>query len=139
MTRYTKNAEGHYLIKGHKYEILEGSRAQVHHGTAYKTSGGLTKEHLLQNKNGRIVSKKKHTTAKREKRLVRAGYGTKKGHFGAVKIHNSSKKSRSMKGGKYTQSLNSSPEEVTATHNTSVDLAQTAGKRRRGSRSRRHH
>jgi len=86
MTRYTKNAHGHYLIHGHKYEVLEGSRAQVLHGTAYKTSGGLKKSELLQNKNGRIVSKKKHFTAKKEKRLVKAGFGTKKGKFGYVKI-----------------------------------------------------
>jgi hypothetical protein len=49
----------------------------------------------MKNKSGRIVSKTKHTTAKREKRLVKHGYGTKKGHFGAVKIG----KSRKMKGG----------------------------------------
>jgi len=102
MTRYTKNAHGHYLIHGHKYEILEGSRAQVMHGTAYKTSGGLKKQDLLQNKNGRIVSKKKHATAKKEKRLVKAGYGTKKGHFGAVKIGTRSRRhrgSKKMRGG----------------------------------------
>jgi hypothetical protein len=93
MTRYTKNAHGHYLIKGHKFEMLEGSRAQVVHGTAYKTSGGLKKQDLLQNKNGRIVSRKKHLTAKKEKRLVKAGYGTKKGKFGFVKL-NGTKKQR---------------------------------------------
>jgi hypothetical protein len=97
MTRYTKNAHGHYLIQGHKFEKLEGSRAQVVHGTAYKTSGGLTKSQLLMNKNGRIVSRKKHVTAKKEKRLVRAGYGTKKGKFGFVKIGKS--KSKKMRGG----------------------------------------
>ena len=86
MTRYTKNAKGHYHIHGKNFEMLEGSRAQVWHGTAYKTSGGLTKPHLLQNKNGRIVSKAKHSTAKKEKRLIKAGYGTKKGQFGAVKL-----------------------------------------------------
>jgi hypothetical protein len=49
------------------------------------------------NKNGRIVSRKKHVTAKKEKRLVRAGYGTKKGKFGFVKIGKS--KSKKMRGG----------------------------------------
>ena len=96
MTRYTKNAHGHYHIHGKNYEMLEGSRAQVYHGTAYKTSGGLKKPEILMNKNGRIVSKKKHTTAKKEKRLVKAGYGTKKGKFGFVKIGQSKK----MRGGK---------------------------------------
>jgi hypothetical protein len=86
MTRYKKNSSGHYLIHGHKYEMLEGSRAQVVHGTAYKTSGGLKKHELMKNKNGRVVSRKKHLTAKKEKRLIKAGYGTKKGKFGFVKI-----------------------------------------------------
>lgn len=62
-----------------------GSRAQVWHGTAKKTSGGLTKSHLFMNKSGHIVSKAKHFTAKKEKRLLKHGYGTKKGVFGFVK------------------------------------------------------
>jgi len=86
MTRYSKNANGHYVIKGKSYERLMGSRAEVWHGTAYKTSGELCKSHLMQNKHGRIVSKAKHETAKKEKRLLKAGYGTKKGHFGFVKV-----------------------------------------------------
>ena len=36
-----------------------GTRAQVMHGTAEKTKGGLTKAHLKYNKYGRIVSKRK--------------------------------------------------------------------------------
>jgi hypothetical protein len=90
------------MIQGHKYEMLEGSRAQVMHGTAYKTSGGLKKCDIMMNKNGRIVSKKKHVTAKKEKRLVKAGYGTKKGKFGFVKIGKhgkQSRKSKKMRGG----------------------------------------
>jgi hypothetical protein len=67
------------------FEQNIGSRAQVWHGTAKKTSGGLTKNHLLKNKHGRIVSKKMHNTAKKQKRLVKAGYVTKKGHFGFIK------------------------------------------------------
>jgi hypothetical protein len=39
-----------------------GSRAQVMHGTAEQTSGGLTKTDLKYNKSGRIVSKKKSQT-----------------------------------------------------------------------------
>lgn len=87
-----RQADGFYHIKGKKYEILEGSRAQVHHGTAYKTSGGLVKSDLLQNKHGRIVSKSKHNTAKKENRLKKAGYFTVKGKFGAIK--KTSKKGR---------------------------------------------
>lgn len=62
-----------------------GSRAQVMHGTAHHTSGGLTKKDLKMNKWGRIVSRKKSMKAKKDKRLEKAGYKTKKGKFGAVK------------------------------------------------------
>lgn len=34
-----------------------GSRAEVFHGTAMKTSGGLTKRDLMQSQDGRIKSK----------------------------------------------------------------------------------
>ena len=72
-----------------------GSRAQVMHGNAKQTGGGLKKKDLKYNKQGKIVSKKMSTMAKKEKRLQKAGYTTKKGQFGAV---------RTMRGGnsKYT-------------------------------------
>ena len=77
-----------------------GTRAQVWHGTAKKTSGGLTKAALMMNKHGRIVSRKKHNTAKREKRLVKAGFLTKKGHFGFIKKGSRGRgRSRKMRGG----------------------------------------
>jgi hypothetical protein len=99
MTKYSKSASGKYVIQGKSYEILMGSRAQVWHGTAYKTSGGLTKNNLMQNKAGRIVSKAKHSTAKRERRLVKAGYGTKKGKFGFVRMGKTGKRmSRGRRG-----------------------------------------
>ena len=41
--------------------------------------------YLLMNKWGRIVSADKHVTAKKEKRLEKAGYFAKKGKFGYVK------------------------------------------------------
>ncbi len=63
-----------------------GSRAAVMHGTAHHTTGGLTKSHLKYNKWGRIVSVRKSATAKRDRRLAKAGYTAKKGKFGAVKI-----------------------------------------------------
>ncbi len=62
-----------------------GSRAEVWHGNANHTSGGLTKKNLLKNKWGRIVSARKHKTAKKEKRLEKAGFFAKKGKFGVVK------------------------------------------------------
>ena len=62
-----------------------GSRAQVMHGTAKHTSGGLTKKDLKYNKQGKIVSKKLSRRAKKEKRLSKSGYTTQKGSFGAFK------------------------------------------------------
>jgi hypothetical protein len=67
------------------HEQAVGSRAQVMHGTAHHTSGGLTKADLKMNKWGRIVSRKKSAKAKKEKRLEKAGYKTRKGKFGVVK------------------------------------------------------
>lgn len=85
MTKFSRTSTGKYSVAGKTYELLIGTRAQVWHGTAYKTTGGLTHSDLMKNKSGRIVSKAKHNTAKREKRLVKAGFYTKKGHFGFVK------------------------------------------------------
>ncbi len=92
-----------------------GTRAEVMHGTAKKTSGGLKKEDLMYNKAGRIVSKDKHFTAKKEMRLLKHGYGTKKGKFGFVKVaakKGSRSKSRKMKGGNGMGQL--SPADVNA-------------------------
>ena len=103
MTKYSRTSTGKYSVSGRTYEMLIGTRAQVWHGTAYKTTGGLCKSDLMQNKAGRIVSKAKHHTAKKEKRLVKAGFLTKKGHFGFIKNGKSMKKgrkgSRKMRGG----------------------------------------
>ena len=78
-----------------------GSRAEVFHGTAKHTSGGLEKKDLLQNKHGHIVSRRKHNTAKKENRLKKHGYTAKKGKFGAVRLDGknmkSSRKSRRSK------------------------------------------
>lgn len=62
-----------------------GSRRQVWNGTAKRTSGGLTKSDLMMS-HGRIVSKSKHFSAKKEMRLLKYGYGTQKGKFGFVKV-----------------------------------------------------
>jgi hypothetical protein len=73
-------------------------------GTCHHTPGGLTKKHLKYNKHGRIVSRKKSLKAKKENRLVKAGYIAKKGHFKLFKKGDANK-SRKMKGGKFTSSL----------------------------------
>ena len=59
-----------------------GSKLQVFNGSAKHTSGGLTKSDLVQNKHGRIVSRKKMMQGKKAlKYLTRKGYKAKKGTF----------------------------------------------------------
>ena len=108
------------------FEQTTGTRAQVWHGTAKKTSGGLTKTALMMNKHGRIVSRKKHNTAKKEKRLVKAGFLTKKGHFGFIKKgtrRHRSRKGRKMRGGDMDEDSDSDEE-----------METMGGRRRRGMR-----
>ena len=68
-----------------------GSRAQVMHGTAKRTSGGLTKKDLKYNKRGEIVSKKKSANMKKG--------STWKKRFGnkLAKPFESSKKTRKVR------------------------------------------
>lgn len=59
-----------------------GSKAQVWHGSAKHTSGGLTRKDLMKTKRGRIVSKKKHAIGlRRIKSLRKLGFKAKKGTF----------------------------------------------------------
>ena len=76
-----------------------GSRAKVWHGTAKRTSGGLKKNDLMINKHGRIVSKKKNKSAKKDKRLEKAGFKPVKGKFGFVRTNLSRKRKAKMGGG----------------------------------------
>jgi len=65
---------------GHKMSI--GSKAQVFHGSAHHTRGGLTRKDLMKNKRGKIVSRRQAKAGKRAyTRLVKAGYKPKKGQF----------------------------------------------------------
>jgi hypothetical protein len=96
MKRPARESDGLYHIKGKTYKLLRGSRAQVWNGTAYKTEGGLLKSALLKS-NGRIVSAKKHKTAKKELRLQKYGYFAEKGKFGFVKKSVSRKQRKSSK------------------------------------------
>ena len=76
----------------------KNSYAKVWHGTLKKTPGGLTKKDLMKNRWGRIVSKRKHNLAKRNKSLAKAGYVTKKGKFGSFKkVKQTKKKPRGKK------------------------------------------
>jgi len=98
MKRPVRGDDGKYHLKSGVFDELFGSRTQVMNGTAYKTRGELTKKDLMMNKWGRIVSTKKHKTAKKEKRLEKHGYFAKKGKFGYVKkTARKSRKSRKSK------------------------------------------
>lgn len=59
-----------------------GSKAQVYHGTAKHTPGGLTKKDLMKTKDGRVVSHKQHQAGKKAiKRLFSLGFKPQKGVF----------------------------------------------------------
>jgi hypothetical protein len=76
-----KMAGGRKTRKASKMPAV-GTKAQVFHGTAKHTSGGLTRKDLVQNKHGRIVSRRKMALGKKAlKHLVKAGYKAKKGTF----------------------------------------------------------
>lgn len=64
-----RSSDGKYHIQGKKYDMLVGSRAQVMHGTAYKTGygkKGLKKSQLKMHR-GRVVSVKASNRAKSKK------------------------------------------------------------------------
>ena len=76
------NNENNVNMDGGAKIPAKGTKAQVWHGTARHTSGGLTKKDLMKTKKGRIVSRKKHAAGKKAlKNLVKAGYKAKKGTF----------------------------------------------------------
>ena len=77
-TRKNRNA----AMEGGAKIPAVGTKAQVWHGNAKHTSGGLTKSNLMKTKKGRIVSRKKHAAGKKAlKNLVKAGFKAKKGTF----------------------------------------------------------
>jgi hypothetical protein len=95
MKRPVKADDGLYHIKGKTFKQLRGSRVQVWNRNAYKTEGGLLRSELTKS-HGRIVSLKKHKTAKKELRLQKYGFFAEKGKFGYVK-KDVSKKRRGTK------------------------------------------
>lgn len=110
----------------------EGSKAQVWHGTAKKTSGGLTKNNLMKNKHGRIISKRKHALGKKSiKNLVRLGYKAKKGHFTLFK-----KGHKTAKRGRGSKNMRGGTGNAVGLGNVGapLDRALLAGGRRRSSR-----
>jgi|UniRef100_A0A6C0KMU5 hypothetical protein len=88
MDYFKNDASGNTVMKGGrntrkaKKTPAVGTKAQVFHGTAKHTSGGLTKKDLMKTRKGRIVSRKKHALGKKSlKNLIKAGYKAKKGTF----------------------------------------------------------
>ncbi len=82
MKRPHRSSDGLYHIKANKYKLLVGSRQQVWNNTAHHTSGGLVKSKLIMNTRGRIVSKDKSSSTKKENgiRFKKSGYAlTRKG------------------------------------------------------------
>ena len=74
-----------------------GTKAEVFHGTAKHTSGGLHKKDLVKTKRGRIVSRRKQAAGKKAiLKLRKLGYVAKKGTFKLFK--KGSKKGGSVSG-----------------------------------------
>ena len=80
--RSRKSSRKNNMMMGGAKIPAVGSKAEVYHGSAKHTSGGLTKKDLMKTKRGRIVSRKKHAAGKKAlKNLRKAGYVAKKGTF----------------------------------------------------------
>lgn len=84
-----------FAVEGGAKHKTIGSRAQVWHGTAKKTTGGLKKSDLMKNKHGRIVSKKVSASAKKTNRLK--DFKTTKGKFVLFKKKSKKSKKKSKK------------------------------------------
>jgi hypothetical protein len=81
--RATRKAErkNNAQVGGAKVKAV-GTKAEVFHGTAKHTSGGLHKKDLVKTKRGRIVSRRKQAAGKKAiLRLKKLGYVAKKGQF----------------------------------------------------------
>lgn len=73
LKRPDRNADGKYNMNGRLYDNLFGSREAVWNETAYKTRGGLTKNDLILNREGNIVSKQKSIQETEYQRFVKTG------------------------------------------------------------------
>jgi hypothetical protein len=89
-----KTSKDNFLFSKFKKET--GSRAEVYHGTAFSTTGGLEKKHLTKNKQWRIVSLKKSKSSKNPELnpLLKQGHQQPKGstEFGPKKEKNTKQK-----------------------------------------------
>ena len=74
------------MTEGRAHIKAVGSKAEVFHGTAKHTSGGLKKKDLVKTRKGRIVSRKKQLAGRKAiKRLFALGYKPKKGKFSLMR------------------------------------------------------
>ena len=97
-----------------------GSKAEVYHGTADHTSGGLKKHQLVKNKHGRIVSRRQQKAGKKAiQRLFKMGYKPKKGTFKAFK---KGMRSTRRRGGNTSTYGTGTPQQMMASLN---DLAKS--------------
>jgi len=69
LKRIVKEKDGLYRINGKTYKKLNGTREEVWNETAYRTEGLLVKNDLIINKDGKIVSKRKHICSKERNNL----------------------------------------------------------------------
>ena len=90
-----------------------GSKAQVFHGTALRTAGGLKKDDLMRTDKGRIVSKKQHASGlKAINRLRKAGFVAKKGEFKLFSKKSGSKKAAPAASRRVTRSMSAAKAET---------------------------
>jgi hypothetical protein len=68
--RISKSEDGFYYINNKKYSSCFGTREEVWNETAFKTTGGLTKEQFIMNRYGKIVSKSKFIESKTNYRFT---------------------------------------------------------------------
>lgn len=82
----TKVKRKRFWADGKNWPSKYGSRRQVFNGSAYMTKGRLRQGDIMYNKQNRLVSAKKSRMASKEQRLLKHGYGAKKGKFGYVRV-----------------------------------------------------
>jgi hypothetical protein len=86
----------------HKIKTV-GSYAEIWHGTAAKSAGGLKKKDLMKHK-GRIISRKKHLQGKKSIKHLRAlGFIAKKGTFKLFRKSMAHKKTAKKHGKRHTR------------------------------------
>jgi len=82
----TKVRKKKFWADGKYWPSKYGSRRQVFNGSAYMTKRRLRQGDIMYNKQKRLVSAKKSRMASKEQRLLKHGYGAKKGKFGYVRV-----------------------------------------------------